>query len=101
MNEYQDTTRLQDEVLRLRLRAAEHRNLCVVGDDDQSIYGWRGANFRNIMEFPKRYPDASVFRLELNYRSVPEILAVAIAGVATFLYALLPRLDAAISKYGA
>ena len=47
----------------------------VVGDDAQSIYSWRGANFQNILEFPKRYPDAQVFKIEMNYRSVPEILA--------------------------
>ena len=48
--------------------------MMVVGDDAQSIYSWRGANFQNILEFPKRYPKAQVFKIELNYRSVPEIL---------------------------
>ena len=54
----------------------------VVGDDAQSIYSWRGANFKNILEFPKRYPDAQVFKIEMNYRSVPEILEVANAAIA-------------------
>jgi DNA helicase-2/ATP-dependent DNA helicase PcrA len=54
----------------------------VVGDDAQSIYSWRGANFQNILEFPKRYPDTQVFKIELNYRSVPEILEVANAAIA-------------------
>ncbi len=62
--------------------AAEHRNVTVVGDDAQSIYSWRGANFKNILAFPERYPDAQVLRFELNYRSVPEILSVANAAVA-------------------
>jgi DNA helicase-2/ATP-dependent DNA helicase PcrA len=53
-----------------------------VGDDAQSIYSWRGANFQNILEFPKRYPDAQVFKIEMNYRSVPEILEVANAAIA-------------------
>jgi DNA helicase-2/ATP-dependent DNA helicase PcrA len=54
----------------------------VVGDDAQSIYSWRGANFKNILEFPKRYPDAQVFKIEMNYRSIPEILDVANAAIA-------------------
>src|SRR5437879_12892478 len=54
----------------------------VVGDAAQSIYSWRGANFQNILEFPKRYPDAQVFKIEMNYRSVPEILEVANAAIA-------------------
>src|SRR5207247_5845999 len=53
-----------------------------VGDDAQSIYSWRGANFQNILEFPKRYPDAQVFKSEMDYRSVPEILEVANAAIA-------------------
>ena len=53
----------------------------VVGDDAQSIYSWRGANFQNILEFPKRYPDAQVFKIEMNYRSVPEVLEVANAAI--------------------
>ncbi|HMO66001.1 MAG TPA: 3'-5' exonuclease, partial [Verrucomicrobiota bacterium] len=59
------------------LLAAQHRNVMAVGDDAQSIYSWRGADFRNILEFPRRYPDARVFKIEVNYRSTPEVLAVA------------------------
>src|SRR5438094_782046 len=62
--------------------ALDHKNVMVVGDDAQSIYSWRGANFQNILEFPKRYPDAQVFKIEMNYRSVPEILEVANAAIA-------------------
>ena len=62
--------------------AAKNRNVFVVGDDFQSIYSWRGADFRNIMTFPERYPDAQVHKLETNYRSVPEVLAVANACIA-------------------
>src|SRR5207237_8142480 len=64
------------------LLAREHQNVMVVGDDAQSIYSWRGANFQNILEFPNRYPKAQVFRIELNYRSVPEILEVANSAIA-------------------
>ncbi|OQA27972.1 MAG: ATP-dependent DNA helicase PcrA [Verrucomicrobia bacterium ADurb.Bin345] len=80
VDEYQDTNCIQAEwVDRL---AARRRNLLVVGDDFQSIYSWRGADFRNILGFPKRYPDATVFKLETNYRSVPGILDVANACIA-------------------
>jgi DNA helicase-2/ATP-dependent DNA helicase PcrA len=75
VDEYQDTNKIQADLI--DLLASEHRNVMVVGDDAQSIYSWRGANFQNILEFPKRYPDARVFKIELNYRSVPEILEVA------------------------
>jgi DNA helicase-2/ATP-dependent DNA helicase PcrA len=75
VDEYQDTNKIQADFI--DLLASEHRNVMVVGDDAQSIYSWRGANFQNILEFPKRYPDAQVFKIELNYRSVPEILEVA------------------------
>ncbi len=64
------------------LLAARHHNVTVVGDDAQSIYAWRGANFANILDFPKRYPDAKVFKIETNYRSTPEILSVANAAIA-------------------
>jgi DNA helicase-2/ATP-dependent DNA helicase PcrA len=74
-DEYQDTSALQGELC--DLCAAGHRNLMVVGDDAQSIYSFRGADFRNILEFPRRYPDAQVFKLETNYRSSPEVLALA------------------------
>src|SRR5689334_4260231 len=81
VDEYQDTNKIQADLI--DLLASEHRNVMVVGDDAQSIYSWRGANFQNILEFPKRYPDARVFKIELNYRSVPEVLDVANAAIAT------------------
>jgi DNA helicase II / ATP-dependent DNA helicase PcrA len=80
VDEYQDTNKIQADLVDLLAR--DHRNLMVVGDDAQSIYSWRGANFQNILEFPKRYPDAQVFKIEMNYRSVPEILKVANAAIA-------------------
>src|SRR5260370_28631245 len=80
VDEYQDTSKIQADFIDLLER--EHRNVMVVGDDAQSIYSWRGANFQNILEFPKRYPDAKVFKIEMNYRSVPEVLEVANAAIA-------------------
>ena len=80
VDEYQDTNKLQGDLI--DLLAARHHNVTVVGDDAQSIYAWRGANFLNILEFPKRYPDAKVFKIETNYRSTPEILKVANAAIA-------------------
>jgi DNA helicase-2/ATP-dependent DNA helicase PcrA len=80
VDEYQDTNKIQADLVDLLGR--DHHNVMVVGDDAQSIYSWRGANFQNILEFPKRYPDAQVFKIELNYRSVPEILEVANAAIA-------------------
>jgi len=80
VDEYQDTNRLQGDVC--DLLAGDHRNLCVVGDDAQSIYSFRGAHFENILEFEKRYPDARRFDLTVNYRSTPQILALANASIA-------------------
>src|SRR6202047_3975154 len=80
VDEYQDTKKIQADFIDLLAR--DHRNVMVVGDDAQSIYSWRGANFQNILEFPKRYPDAQVFKIEMNYRSVPEILEAANAAIA-------------------
>lgn len=80
VDEYQDTNTIQGRLI--DLLAAGHKNLMVVGDDSQSIYSWRGANFRNILEFPERYPGAKVFKIETNYRSTPEILQLANAAIA-------------------
>lgn len=80
VDEYQDTNKLQAEII--DLLAVKHRNVMVVGDDAQSIFAWRGANFTNIYEFPKRYPEAVTYKLETNYRSTPEILGLANTSIA-------------------
>jgi DNA helicase-2/ATP-dependent DNA helicase PcrA len=79
VDEYQDTNKLQSELI--DLLAGRHHNLMVVGDDAQSIYAWRGANFQNILKFPQRYPEAKIYKIETNYRSTPEILQVANAAI--------------------
>ncbi len=102
VDEYQDTNRIQADFI--DLLGAKHRNVMVVGDDAQSIYSWRGANFKNILDFPKRYPNAKVYRIETNYRSVPEILEVAnhaiAANVNQFKKELIAAREAAPMKPG-
>jgi DNA helicase II / ATP-dependent DNA helicase PcrA len=79
VDEYQDTNKLQSDLI--DLLAARNRNVMVVGDDAQSIYAWRGANYENILRFPERYPGTTVYKVETNYRSTPEILKVANAAI--------------------
>lgn len=80
VDEYQDTNTLQAELI--DILAAPQKNLMVVGDDAQSIYSWRGADFRNILDFPEKYPGSPKYVIETNYRSVPGILSLANAAIA-------------------
>jgi DNA helicase-2/ATP-dependent DNA helicase PcrA len=79
VDEYQDTNIIQAQLI--DILGERHGNVMVVGDDSQSIYSWRGANFKNILEFPQRYPQAHVYKIETNYRSTPEILDLANAAI--------------------
>ncbi len=90
VDEYQDTNRLQSDLV--DLIAADHHNVMAVGDDSQSIYSWRGANFLNILRFPERHPGATIYRIETNYRSTPEILTLANAAIAANLHQYEKRL---------
>lgn len=98
VDEYQDTNRAQYVLARELVR--EHGNLFVVGDEDQSIYAWRGANIRNILDFESDFPGASVYRLEVNYRSTSNILDAANAIVANNVERLGKTLRAAREKTG-
>ncbi|HVQ44209.1 MAG TPA: UvrD-helicase domain-containing protein [Candidatus Saccharimonadia bacterium] len=80
VDEYQDTNHAQYQIT--KLLASAHHNICVIGDDDQAIYSWRGANFQNILDFEKDYPTATVIKLEQNYRSTKRILDAAHAVIA-------------------
>src|ERR1041385_1949435 len=75
IDEYQDTNHAQ--YILAHALALRHKNICVVGDPDQSIYAWRGADIRNILDFEKDYPDAKIVHLEQNYRSTQTILDIA------------------------
>ncbi len=75
VDEYQDTNKVQNEIV--EMLAEKHRNICVVGDTDQNIYSWRGAEIKNMLHFERAYPDVQTFFLEQNYRSTKNILAVA------------------------
>jgi DNA helicase-2/ATP-dependent DNA helicase PcrA len=93
VDEYQDTNRIQADFI--DILAKMQRNVMVVGDDAQSIYSWRGANFKNILDFPKRYPGAKVYKIETNYRSAPDILDVANAAIAGNVHQFKKELVAA------
>src|ERR1051325_10630925 len=93
VDEYQDTNKLQSDLI--DLLAARHHNVMVVGDDAQSIYAWRGANFQNILKFPERYPGAKIYKIETNYRSTPEILTVANAAIAANVHQFAKQLTPA------
>ena len=84
VDEYQDTNQIQSDLI--DLLAARHHNIVAVGDDSQSIYSWRGANFRNILKFSERHQGTQLYKIETNYRSTPEILNLANAAIAPNLH---------------
>jgi len=98
VDEYQDTNAAQFELV--NLLCAEHRNLCVVGDDDQSIYGWRGAEISNLLDMEKHFPEVKVIKLEQNYRSTNTILNAANAIINTTGYVNGDRFAVAILSEG-
>ncbi len=93
VDEYQDTNYLQSKLVDMLAR--EHKQLMVVGDDAQSIYSWRGADMENILSFTTRYPSAKTFKIETNYRSVPEILELSNAAIAANEYQIEKKLRSA------
>jgi DNA helicase-2/ATP-dependent DNA helicase PcrA len=93
VDEYQDTNELQAELI--DMLGAKHKHVMVVGDDSQSIYSWRGADFRNILNFPEKYPGAATYKIEVNYRSTPEILAVANAAIKANIHQFEKQLEPA------
>ena len=98
VDEYQDTNRLQSDLI--DLLAARHHNVMVVGDDAQSIYAWRGANFQNILKFSDRYPGVNIYKIETNYRSTPEILNVANAAITANVHQFAKHLTPARKSGG-
>ena len=91
VDEYQDTNKIQADLI--DAMAMLHRNLMVVGDDAQSIYSWRGANYRNILSFPDRYPATRTFKIEVNYRSLPPILRLANEAIKTNVHQFAKNLQ--------
>ncbi len=98
VDEYQDTSVLQAEIV--ELLGSKHKNLLVVGDDAQSIYSFRGASVENILNFPKRHPEAKVFYLKQNYRSTPQVLYLANASIENNLMGYRKHLEAVRSGLG-
>jgi DNA helicase-2/ATP-dependent DNA helicase PcrA len=98
VDEYQDTNQIQGEIV--DLLGARHHNIMAVGDDSQSIYSWRGANFRNILDFPNKHPGSKMYKIEKNYRSTPEILELANQAISANVNQF-PKELAAVRKSGA
>lgn len=98
VDEYQDTNQIQGDVV--DLLGSRHHNIMAVGDDSQSIYSWRGANFRNILDFPNKHPGTKIYKIEKNYRSTPEILQLANQAISANTNQF-PKELAAVRKSGA